>query len=102
MSCQREKGNLYIPCGFSILSYDGCKTRFDSDSLMAAKIATKNDRFCWNLLYKLHHYTSYRSCLSIYGITIVKLLSFLFLGDFEGDANISAAVKFGFTVYNMI
>ena len=44
------------------------------------------------------YYTLHRSCLPIYGITIVKLLSFLFLDDFEGNANISVAIKSGSTV----
>ena len=41
------------------------------------------------------HYTLYRSCLPIYGIAIVRLLSILFLDGFEGNANISVAIKFG-------
>ena len=44
------------------------------------------------------HYTLYRSCLPIYGIAIVRLLSFLFLDGFEGNANNSAAIKYGPTV----
>ena len=44
------------------------------------------------------HYTLYRSCLLLYGITIVRLLSFLFPDDFEGNANISVAIKSGYTV----
>ena len=39
------------------------------------------------------HYTLYRSCLLIYGIAMVGLLSFLFLDDFEGNANFSVANK---------
>ena len=42
------------------------------------------------------HYTLYRSCLLIHVIAIVR--SFLFLDDFEGDANISVAIKSGFKV----
>ena len=38
-------------------------------------------------------YTVYRSCLPIYGIAIV-----IFLDDFEGNANISVAIKSGSTV----
>ena len=38
------------------------------------------------------HYTLYRSHLLIYGIAIVRLLSFLFLDDFEGNANISVNI----------
>ena len=44
------------------------------------------------------HYILYTSCLPIYGIAIVRSLSFLFLDDFEGNANISAAIKSGSTV----
>ena len=39
------------------------------------------------------HYSLYRSCLPIYGIAIVRLLLFLFLDDFEGNANIRVAIK---------
>ena len=39
------------------------------------------------------HNTLYRSCLPIYGIAIIRSLSFLFLDDFEGNANISVAIK---------
>ena len=45
------------------------------------------------------HYTLYSSCLLIYGIAIVRLISFLFLDDFEGNANISVAIKSGSTGY---
>ena len=49
--------------------------------------------------YKNHaHYTLYKSCLPIYGIAIVRSLSFIFLDDFEGNANISVAIKSGSTV----
>ena len=44
------------------------------------------------------HYTLYRSCLPIYGIAINRSLSLLFLDDFEGNANISVAIKSGSTV----
>ena len=47
------------------------------------------------------HYASYnlyRSCLPIYGIAAVSLLSFLFIDDFERNANISVAIKSGSTV----
>ena len=40
------------------------------------------------------HNTSYRSCLPIYGS-----LSFLFLDDFEGNAHITVAIKYGSTVF---
>ena len=41
--------------------------------------------------------TLYKSCLPIYGIAVVRLLSVLFLYDFEGNANISVAIKSGST-----
>ena len=44
------------------------------------------------------HYTLYRSCLPIYGIAIIRSLSFSFPDDFEGTANISVAIKSGSTV----
>ena len=51
------------------------------------------------ILYRKYaYYTLYRSRLPIYGIAIVRSLSFLFLDDFEGDANISVAIKSCFTV----
>ena len=46
------------------------------------------------------NYTLYRSCLPIYGIAIIRSLSFLFLGDFEGNANIFVAIKSGPTIHN--
>ena len=44
------------------------------------------------------HYALDRSCLPIYGIAIIRSLSFLFLDDFEGNANISDAIKSGSAV----
>ena len=44
------------------------------------------------------HYTLYRSCLPIYGIGIIKSLSFLSFADFEGNVDISLTVKSGSTV----
>ena len=44
------------------------------------------------------HYTLYRSCLPIHGVVIVRSLSFLFLDDFEGNTNISVAIKSGSTI----
>ena len=35
----------------------------------------------------------------MYGIAIIRLLSFLFLDDFEGNTNISVAIKSSSTVY---
>ena len=40
-------------------------------------------------------YTLCRSCLLIYVVAIVRSLSFLFLEDFEGNANIFFTIKFG-------
>ena len=47
---------------------------------------------------KYTHYTIYGSCLPIYGIAIIRSLSFLFLHDFEGSAEISVAIKSDSTV----
>ena len=44
------------------------------------------------------HYTLYRSCLPIYGIAIIQSLSYLFIDDFEENANISVAIESGSTV----
>ena len=44
------------------------------------------------------HYTLYRSCLPIYGIAIVRSLSFLPIDDLEGNANIFVAIKSDSTV----
>ena len=41
------------------------------------------------------HSTLYKSCLPIYGIAIIRSLSFLFLDDFKGNTNISVAIKSG-------
>ena len=51
-----------------------------------------------SLKYLGLQYILYRSCLPIYGIAIIRLLSFLFLDDFEGNTNISVAIKSGSTV----
>ena len=37
-------------------------------------------------------------CPPIYGTAIIRSLSFLFLDDFEGNANISVAIESGSTV----
>ena len=77
-----------------------CRAGFDSDSLTVVKIATKMIAIV-GIRYKNYAlYTLYRSCLPIYGIAIIRLLSFLFLDDFEGNANISVAIKSGSTVIN--
>ena len=47
---------------------------------------------------KYAHYTLYRSCLPIYGIAIIRSLSFLFLDGYEGKNNISVAIKSSSTV----
>ena len=65
-----------------------CRTGFDSDGLMATKIATKNSRY-----RKYNSLGLYRSCLLNYGTQ-----SFLFLDDFEGNAKDSVAIKPGSTV----
>mgnify|MGYP001793208756 CR=1 FL=1 len=48
------------------------------------------------------HSALYRSRLSIYGIPIIRSLSFLFLDDFEGNSNISVAITSGSTVLKRI
>ena len=48
------------------------------------------------------HYTLYRSCLPIYGIDIIRSLSFWFLDYFEGNTNISVAIKPGSTVSMLV
>ena len=56
----------------------------------AADCHDNNASVCGGIRYRNHtHYTLYRSFLPIYGITIVRSLSFLFLDDFEGNTNIS-------------
>ena len=44
------------------------------------------------------HSTLYRNCQLIYVIATVRLVSFLFLDDFEGNDNIFAAINSGSTV----
>ena len=49
--------------------------------------------------YRIYtHYALHRRCLFIYGIAVVRSLSFLFLDDFERNANIFLAVKSGSTL----
>ena len=52
-----------------------CRTGFDSDGLIAAKIATKSDLigFCYR---EYTHYTLYGSCPPIYGVAIIRSLLF--------------------------
>ena len=69
-----------------------CRTGFDSDSLTAAKIATENDRYRWNSLKKIMPIIHYIEVV----FPFMGSLSFLF--DFEGNANISVAIKSGSTV----
>ena len=78
-----------------IIAY--CRTGFNSAGLMAMKmiaIVGIGYRNCT-------HYTLYRSCLLIYGIAIIRLLSFLFLDDFEGNANISVTIKSSSTAFHI-
>ena len=69
-----------------------CRTRFDSSSLAAAKIVTKMIAIIGILYRNYARFTLHRSCLPIYGIAII-----LFLDGFEGNANISVAIKSGST-----
>ena len=55
-----------------------CKTRFDSDGLTAAKIATKMIAIVGIFYRNYTHYILYGSCTLIYRIAIVRSLSFLF------------------------
>ena len=75
-----------------------CRTRVDSDGLTVAKIATKMIAIVRIRYIKYAHYTLYRSFLPIYVIAIIRSLSFSFVDDFEGNANISVAIKFSSTV----
>ena len=67
----------------------------DSNSLTATKIATENDWCHWICYRNYTHFTLCRSCLPIYRIAIARSLSF---DDFEGNANISVAIKSDSTV----
>ena len=83
---QETRSPVVYSCRFDTLCY--CRTGFDSYGLTAAKIAIVG------ILYRNYaHYTLYRSCLPLYGITIVRSLWFWFLDEFEGKANISVAIK---------
>ena len=57
---------------------------------MIAKVGIRYRNYTQYILYKIY--------LPIYGIIIVRALSFLFLDNFEGSANISVAIKSGSTV----
>ena len=71
----------------------------NSNSPTATKMATKA---IMGIRYRNYtNYTLYRSCLLIYGIAIIRSLSFLYLDDLEGNANISVAIKSGSTVYKV-
>ena len=78
-----------------------CRTRFDSDSLNAATkiIAIVVIHYRNSAQYIMH---VYGSCLLIYGITIVRLLSFLFSADFEQNANIYGSIKSSSTVVGLV
>ena len=82
-------------CGFTaeVAPVETGRTGFDSDGLTTVKTAPKNDCHHGIRYGNYTDYTLYRSCLPIYGITIIRSQSFLFLDDFEGNANISVAIK---------
>ena len=63
------------------------------------KIATKMIAIIGICYRSYGHYTLYRSCLPIYGIAIVRSLSFLFPDDYVGHANISVVIKSGVVYY---
>ena len=91
---QQLVGGIQLPFFITI------EPGFDSNSLTAANIATKNDHYYWNSQEKLcpSYLISYKSCLPIYRIVIIRSLSFLVRDDFEGNANISVTIKSGSTV----
>ena len=70
-----------------------CRTGFDSDGLTAAKIATKMIAIVGIHYRNYAHYNAYKSRLLINGVAIVRSQSLLFLDDFEGNVNISVAIK---------
>ena len=74
-----------------------CRTGFNSDSLTAAKIATK-----MIAIIEFRHYTLYGSCPPIYRIAIIRSLLFLFLARFHESANICVAIKSGSTVCSTV
>ena len=51
---------------------------------------------------RCRHYTLYKSCLPTHRIAIARTLLFWFLGDFEGNANISVAIKSGSAVVSAL
>ena len=75
-----------------------CRTGFDSDGLTATEIATKMLAIVGICYRNDAHYTLYRNCLPTYGIAIIRSLPFLFLDDFEGNTNISVAIRSSFIV----
>ena len=75
-----------------------CRTGSDSDGLTVAKVVTNWLLPCILRYRNDSHYNLYRSCLLIYGITIVRLLSVWFLDEFEENGNTSVAIKSGSTV----
>ena len=52
------------------------RTGFDGEGLTVATIATKNYRYVGIRYRNYAHYNACRSCVLIYGITIIRLLSF--------------------------
>ena len=92
------KINLLIDKLYGLMHSQYCSTGFDSDSLTAAKIATKMVTIVGIRYRNYTHYTLYKSCLPIYEIAIIRSLSSLFLDDFEGNTNITVAIKSGATV----
>ena len=79
---------LLVEAGRSTSSLVYCRTEFDSNSLIAVKIATKNNSY-----RKYTHYTLYGSCPPIYGIDIIRSLSFLFPAHYHENAKICVAIK---------
>ena len=72
-----------------------CRTGFHSNSLTAAKIARRNDRYRWNSLQKLYFIWE----LSSHLWDRYRQIAIIFISWwFEGNANISVAIKYGSTV----
>ena len=78
-----------------ILGY--CKVRFDSNGVTTARVASKNDRYNYNIPYRKYaHHISYRICLLTHESTSIRSPSLQFLDGFQGS--ISIAIKSGSTV----
>ena len=66
----------HLPTGSAMLGERYCRARFDSDSLTTGKIETKIIAIVRLRNRNYARQMFYMSCLSIYGIIIVRSLSF--------------------------